>query len=99
MAKSKTFLKPGKVVVILNGRHAGKKAVILKTNDPLCLSKKKKAPRCYGNCLVAGLDRVPKPITKGMSYNTIKRRIHCKPFLKVINWNHFMPTRFVSSPL
>merc|ERR1712010_260185 len=42
------FLKDGKIVVCLQGRYAGKKAVILKTND----DGGKERP--YGHCVVAG---------------------------------------------
>merc|ERR1712087_700631 len=46
------FLKDGKIVVLLQGRYAGKKAVILKTND----DGGKERP--YGHCVVAGDSRL-----------------------------------------
>ena len=41
-------LKDGKIVVLLQGRYAGKKAVILKTDD------EGGKERSYGHCVVAG---------------------------------------------
>ena len=45
------FLKPGKVVLVLNGRFAGRKAVIVKNYD------EGGADKPYGHALVAGIDR------------------------------------------
>ena len=44
----RAVLKDGKIVVCLQGRYAGKKAVILKTDD----EGNKERP--YGHCVVAG---------------------------------------------
>ena len=85
---AKTFLKAGKVVVVLNGRFAGKKAVIVKSFDGTKTRK-------YGHCLVAGVEKCPRKVTKRMNNKTILRRTRVKPFVKVLNWNHVMPTRFV----
>ena len=87
----KTFLKTGKVVVLLNGRYAGKKAVIVKSFDGT-------KSRRYGHCLVAGVRRSPRRVTKSMTNKEILRRTSMRPFVKVINWNHMMPTRFVAAP-
>ena len=45
------FLKQGKVVLVLNGRFAGRKAVIVKNYD------EGGADKPYGHALVAGIDR------------------------------------------
>ena len=45
------FLKQGKVVLVLNGRFAGRKAVIVKNYD------EGGAYKPYGHALVAGIDR------------------------------------------
>ena len=68
--KSKTpkFLKAGKVVLLLNGRMAGKKAVIVKTFD------EGTTDRQYGYCLVAGIQKYPLKITKTMSEKKIAKR-------------------------
>ena len=59
--KTPKFLKAGKVVLLLNGRMAGKKAVIVKTFDDGT------ADRPYGHCLVAGIMKYPLKVTKKMS--------------------------------
>ena len=46
------FLKQGKVVLVLNGRFAGRKAVIVKNYD------EGGADKPYGHALVAGIDRL-----------------------------------------
>ena len=84
------FLKPGKVVVVLNGRYAGKKAVIVKNFD----EGDKNANKKFGCALVVGIDRYPLKVTKAMSDKKQERRSKMKPFVKVINYNHFMPTRY-----
>ena len=80
--------KIGRVVVILKGRYAGRKAVVVKmmedgTND-----------REFGHVLVAGIDRSPRKVTKSMSKTKILKRSKIKPFVKFINLNHVMPTRY-----
>ena len=82
------FLKPGKVVILLNGRYAGRKAVIVKNYDHGT------QVRPYGHAWVAGVDRYPLKVTKAMSKKKIAKRSRVKPFLKVINYNHIMPTRY-----
>jgi Ribosomal protein L14E/L6E/L27E len=47
------FIKTGRVVVLLKGRHAGKKAVVVKTFDEGSKSKP------FGHCLIAGVAKVP----------------------------------------
>jgi len=88
--KSKTpkFLKAGKVVLLLTGRMAGKKAVIVKTFDDGT------ADRPYGHCLVAGIQKYPLKITKGMPEKKIAKRSKLKPFIKTVNYTHLMPTRY-----
>merc|ERR1711966_367006 len=88
------FLKDGKIVVILAGRYAGKKAVILKTMDD------NTKDRPYGHCVVAGVATAPRPITRAMCKPTpkmkklVKKRSSIKVFVKIINFTHLMPTRY-----
>jgi len=96
------LLKPGRIVIILAGRFAGKKAIILNATE----SGNKE--RSFGHCLVAGIQRGPLKVCRGMqgvkmSMNEkqikkrrtkIDRRSKIKPFLKHINFNHLMPTRY-----
>merc|ERR1712211_93941 len=74
------IMKGGKVVLLLSGRYAGRKAVIVKPSDEGTSDKP------FSHALVAGIDRYPRKVTKKMS--------KVKPFLKVINYNHVMPTRY-----
>ncbi|KAF6017911.1 RPL27 [Bugula neritina] len=81
------FMKSGKVVLVLNGRFAGRKAVIVKNYDEGSTEKP------YGHALVAGIDRYPRIVTKGMSKKKLKQRSKIKTFVRVYNYNHLMPTR------
>merc|ERR1711921_31385 len=80
--------KPGRVVIVLSGRHAGKKAIVLKSND------EGTADRPYEHALIAGIERYPRPVTRKMSAKKIERRCRIKPFFKNINLKHLMPTRY-----
>ncbi|XP_064648147.1 large ribosomal subunit protein eL27-like [Lineus longissimus] len=82
------FMKSGKVVLVLNGRYAGRKAVIVKNYDEGTSDKP------YGHALVAGVDRYPRKVTKRMGKKKIKQRSKIKAFVKVFNFNHLMPTRY-----
>ena len=46
---------------------------------------------------VAGIDRYPRKVTRSMSEARIKKRTKIKPFVKHVNYNHLMPTRFVTA--
>ncbi|GAB6026514.1 60S ribosomal protein L27 [Chamberlinius hualienensis] len=82
-------MKAGKVVLVLSGRYAGRKAVIVKNNDEGSSDKP------YGHALVAGIDRYPRKVTKRMGKKKIDKRSRIKSFLKVLNYNHLMPTRYL----
>eukprot|EP00928_Gymnodinium_smaydae_P077203 TRINITY_DN6042_c0_g2_i1.p1 TRINITY_DN6042_c0_g2~~TRINITY_DN6042_c0_g2_i1.p1 ORF type:complete len:173 (-),score=43.49 TRINITY_DN6042_c0_g2_i1:50-493(-) len=82
------FIKTGRVVVVLNGRYAGKKAIVVKTFDDGSRA------RPFGHALVAGVDRTPLKVTKKMSKKKIAKRTRVKPFVKYVNYNHMMPTRY-----
>ena len=82
------FIKAGRVVVLLNGRYAGRKAIVVKTFDDGSKA------RPFGHSLVAGVDRPPLKVTKRMSKKKISKRIRVKPFVKYVNYNHMMPTRY-----
>uniref|UniRef100_A0A1S4MIL9 Large ribosomal subunit protein eL27 n=1 Tax=Pediculus humanus subsp. corporis TaxID=121224 RepID=A0A1S4MIL9_PEDHC len=70
------IMKPGKVVLVLSGRYAGKKAIILRNYDDGTSAKQ------YGHALVAGIDRYPKKVHKRMGKKKIHKRSKIKPFLK-----------------
>merc|ERR1712137_859302 len=82
------FIKTGRVVVLLNGRFAGRKAIVVKAFD-----EGSKA-RPFGHALVAGVDKPPLKVTKAMSKKKIAKRIRVKPFVRYVNYNHMMPTRY-----
>ncbi|CAJ1428065.1 unnamed protein product [Effrenium voratum] len=50
--------------------------------------------RPFGHCLVAGVDRAPLKVTRKMSKKKITKRTKVKPFVKYVNYNHVMPTRY-----
>ncbi|KAF9949996.1 hypothetical protein BGZ72_008269 [Mortierella alpina] len=123
------FIKQNKVVVLLNGRYAGKKAVV-EPDPPLETPSLKLAferfattrellivelfiygitnihgleinifslgskERGYGHAIVAGIERYPLKITKNMGKKRVAKRSKVKPFIKVVNYNHMMPTRY-----
>lgn len=84
------FIKSGKVVLVLSGRYAGKKAVIVKNYDDGTADKP------FGHALVAGISRYPLKVTKKMGKKKTAKRSRIKPFVKVYNYNHLMPTRYFS---
>merc|ERR1712096_318412 len=82
------FLKTGKVVLLLHGRFAGKKAVIVQNSD------NGTKERSYGHALVAGIDKYPLKIRRSMSKKRQAFRSRVRPFIKIVNHNHIMPTRY-----
>lgn len=42
---------------------------------------------------VAGIDRYPRKVVRAMGKKKLEKRNKIKPFVKVINFNHIMPTR------
>ena len=65
------------VVLVLSGRYAGRKAVIVKPNDEGTSDKP------FGHALIAGVDQYPCKVTKKMGKKKIAKRSKIKPFLKV----------------
>lgn len=85
-----TTTEAGKVVIVLQGRHAGKKAVVVKTFDD------GNSDRRFSHCLIAGLARNPRKVTKSMSKEKVEKRTkQMKPFVKYVNVRHVFPTRYV----
>lgn len=60
----------------------------MKTSDNATGNKK------FAHAIVAGIDRYPRKITKSMTSKKTIRRARIKPFIKAINYNHVMPTRY-----
>jgi len=99
--------KSGRVCVVLRGKHAGKKAIIVKGLDnyrshpPLNLIlssllgfEEGSSSHKFPHALVAGIEGHPRSITKSMSKKRRVRRSKIKPFIKCMNLNHVMPTRY-----
>ncbi|KAI9672920.1 MAG: hypothetical protein M1829_004470 [Trizodia sp. TS-e1964] len=94
------FLKVGRVAIITRGRYAGKKqqrepslkrrlqVVIIQPLD----TGSKSHP--FPHALVAGIERYPSSVTRRMSKTRQAKRSKVKPFIKTINYNHLMPTRY-----
>jgi large subunit ribosomal protein L27e len=76
------------LAIITRGRFAGKKVVIVKPHD----DGSKSHP--FGHALVAGIERYPLKVTKAHSAKKVAKRTKIKPFVKVVNYNHMMPTRY-----
>lgn len=69
--------KPGRVAVLLNGRHAGKKVVVIQQSD----AGTKERP--YPHALVAGVERYPRKVTRSMGPKKTAKRSRVKPFVRV----------------
>merc|ERR1712087_1023310 len=82
------FLKPGKIVIIIHGRYAGRKAIIVKSFDHGSPTKR------FSHSLVVGLSKIPKKIIKKQSINVKKNKLSIKVFFKMVNYSHLMLTRY-----
>lgn len=80
-------MRPGVVTLVLGGRFAGRKAIVIKSYD----DGSKEKP--YGHALVVGIDRYPRRIIRRMGKKRMESRSKIKPFVKIYNYNHLMPTR------
>ena len=82
------IFKGGRVCVILRGKYAGKKAIIVKAFEEG--SDKHQFP----HAVVAGIAKNPRAVKTSMGSKKIARRSKVIPFVKRINLNHVMPTRY-----
>ncbi|KAM5587167.1 large ribosomal subunit protein eL27x [Rosa sericea] len=82
------FLKPNKAVLLLQGRLAGRKAVIVKAFDEGTRA------RPYGHCLVAGIAKYPSKVIRKDSAKKTAKKSRVKAFIKLVNYQHVMPTRY-----
>lgn len=48
----------------------------------------------FPHAVVVGIEQGPKRVSKTDSAEKIAKRIAVKPFLKLVNYNHLMPTRY-----
>ena len=98
------FYRPGKVVLVLNGRYAGNKGIIIKSNYESVRDRK------YPHCTVVGLSKGPRKPTKR---NIAKLQARIKElesqkdqndkiktlksfgvFIKTYNMSHLLATRY-----
>jgi large subunit ribosomal protein L27e len=73
--------------LVLKGRYSGSKAIILGENSP-------NKGKSYNSYLVGGIKKCPKKNSRYSKDNKNERKIRMKIFVKKININHIMPTRF-----
>jgi large subunit ribosomal protein L27e len=76
------------IAVVVRGRNAGKKVVIVKQFD----EGTKANP--FPHAIVAGVERAPLKVTKSMGAKKLAKKTKVKPFVKLVNYNHLMPTRY-----
>jgi large subunit ribosomal protein L27e len=48
----------------------------------------------FSYALVAGIERYPSKVTRRMGKKRSEKRSKVKPFIKLVNYNHIMPTRY-----
>jgi large subunit ribosomal protein L27e len=77
------IIKSGRVVIVLAGRYAGRKAVVVSASES----------GAFGCAVVAGVNRYPRKVVKAMGKAKFEKRTKIKPFVKKINFSHLMPTR------
>ncbi|KAJ7982006.1 60S ribosomal protein L27 [Quillaja saponaria] len=82
------FLKPNKAVIVLQGRFAGRKAVIVRNFDDGTRD------RPYSHCLVAGVFKYPQKVIRKDSAKKTAKKSRVKAFIKLVNYSHVMPTRY-----
>ena len=82
------FLKQNKAVIVLQGRYAGRKAVIIRAFDDGTRD------RAYGHCLVAGIKKYPAKVIRKDSSKKTAKKSRVKAFIKLVNYRHLMPTRY-----
>jgi len=72
------IMKYGRLVILLSGKYAGRKAVIVKVHDD------QNAGRNFPHALVAGIDRYPRRVHKGLSQKKFDKKTSlcktCKRF-------------------
>ncbi|KAI8556589.1 hypothetical protein RHMOL_Rhmol05G0266000 [Rhododendron molle] len=82
------MVKPNKAVILLQGRFAGRKAMIVSPFDDGTRD------RPNGHCLVAGVAQYPKKVIRKHSAKKTAKKSRVKAFVKLVNYNHIMPTRY-----
>jgi large subunit ribosomal protein L27e len=86
-AADSALIAQGRFVILLNGRHAGKKAVVLTAQLEPSDARK------YPHAVVLGIERYPKKLTKDMPQEALVKRTQVRCFVKTVNFNHLLLTR------
>lgn len=73
---------------MLTGRFAGRKAVVLRVFEEGTKERK------FAHALVAGIEKCPRKLKKSMTDAEKEKRMSVKPFVKYVNLQHVMPTRY-----
>ncbi|KAG1145113.1 hypothetical protein G6F37_008654 [Rhizopus arrhizus] len=55
--------------------------------------------RPYGYAVIAGIERTPLKVTKPMGKKKVAKCSKVNTFIKIVNYNHMMPTRYDSYAL
>lgn len=74
---SAKMLTLNQVAIVLQGRQAGKKVVIIRQQDDGTKD------RPYPHAIVAGIERYPRKVTRRMGQKKVAVRSKVKPFIKV----------------
>eukprot|EP00915_Cephaloidophora_sp_WS-2016_P006357 GHVH01008457.1.p1 GENE.GHVH01008457.1~~GHVH01008457.1.p1 ORF type:complete len:144 (+),score=28.09 GHVH01008457.1:54-485(+) len=81
------ILKCGRLVVLNRGRHAGAKAIVVKTYEST-------KDRDFQHALVVGISKPPGKITPNMPQYKVDQKMKIRSFVKLMNVNHMIPTRY-----
>ena len=82
-----SLVQAGRFVVMLQGRHAGKKAIVLAAYPEPTGDRK------FPYAVVMGIEKYPKKVSKGMNQEQLVKKTQVKLFVKAVNFNHIMLTR------
>lgn len=72
------IMKTGKVVIVLSGRYAGRKGIIMKSFEEGTPEKQ------FPQAIIAGIDRYPRRVTRRMNKAKVHKNCRIKPFIKVV---------------
>ena len=78
----------GRLVILLKGKHAGRKAVIINKNESSDIKKTENYIK------IVGIKNYPKKINRNMNNEVKRKKCRVKPFTKVINKRHIFLTRY-----
>lgn len=76
------LLKPNTIAVVLKGRFAGKKGVVVSASED------------GRKILVAGIEKMPRPVTDDMSERKKSRLSRMSVFIRNYNSRHLLATRY-----